>query len=92
MAHIYGDIEGNILGKGAVHIGQGVECTSKVKASQVIVSGSIIGDVSASRSVHVHANGKIVGNVRTTRFSLEDGGQITGYVSIQGKKDDAPAT
>jgi len=88
VAHIYGDVDGNIMGKGAVHIAEGVVCSSKVKASQVIVSGTINGDVSAGRSVQVDANGKIVGNVRTTRFSLADGGEVVGYVSILGKKND----
>ena len=87
LGHIYGDVDGSIQGKGAVHIAEGVVCKSKMKVAQLIVSGTVEGNVRAGRSVTVGANGKIIGNVKAARISVEEGGQIVGRVKIKGARD-----
>ena len=73
-------VEGDVVVAGALELGEGSEVAGRVEAGSVVVSGSLVGDVDSRGGVAITATGRLVGDVRATELSLEEGGQFAGQV------------
>jgi cytoskeletal protein CcmA (bactofilin family) len=81
--HIEGRVEGSIsLPGGHVSVGREGVVTSSVQAGEVIVRGTLRGNVTASDRVEIHRGGNLVGKVVTRRISIEDGAQMQGTIEM----------
>jgi cytoskeletal protein CcmA (bactofilin family) len=79
---IAGEVEGDILVRGDVHIADGATCTSNVEGHEVTVSGTLSGDVSASGAITIGPTARVRGNVSAKggAISIEDGASFAGRV------------
>lgn len=59
-----------------------------IKADTVIVSGAVRSDIQANR-VEIRSTGRVWGNVKTVRFSTEEGAYLRG--KIQMEEEPAPS-
>jgi cytoskeletal protein CcmA (bactofilin family) len=59
---------------GAVH--------ASVKAHDVVVLGTLEGNVEAADRIDIGGNAKVVGDIRTTRILIEDGAYFKGSIDI----------
>ncbi|MFZ3210504.1 MAG: polymer-forming cytoskeletal protein [Terriglobales bacterium] len=85
--HIEGRIEGSIsLPGGHVSVGREGVVTSSVQAGEVIVRGTLQGNITASDRVEIHRGGNVIGEVVTQRISIEDGAQMKGSIKM-GRPD-----
>jgi len=85
--HIEGRIEGSIsLPGGHVSVGRQGVVTSSVHAGEVIVRGTLQGNITASDRVEIHRGGNVIGEVVTQRISIEDGAQMKGSIKM-GRPD-----
>ncbi|MDR0967139.1 MAG: polymer-forming cytoskeletal protein [Myxococcales bacterium] len=77
---VLGRVEGQIrLDKGLFVQATGV-VKADVVAESVIVQGVLVGDVIATQSVQITAEGRVVGNVSAPRFSMAEGALYRGHV------------
>ena len=97
--HIEGRVEGPISLRDAhVNIGRDAVVNSNVEAGEVIVRGTLHGNVTARDRVEVHSGGSLMGNVAAGRVSIEVGAFCKGNIDMQrsdpkphlenGKSDD----
>ncbi len=85
--HIEGRIEGSIsLPGGHVSVGREGVVTSSVHAGEVIIRGTLQGNITASDRVEIHRGGNVIGEVVTQRISIEDGAQMKGTIKM-GRPD-----
>ncbi|MBN2434342.1 MAG: polymer-forming cytoskeletal protein [Spirochaetes bacterium] len=70
---VNGYFEGEIVSDGFLVIGKGAMVKANVKAKSVIVSGEIHGNIEATDNIEIHENGKLYGNIRTTKLKIADG-------------------
>ena len=85
--HIEGRIEGSIsLPGGHVSVGREGVVTSSVHAGEVIIRGTLQGNITASDRVEIHRGGNVIGQVVTQRIRIEDGAQMQGSISM-GRPD-----
>jgi len=81
--HIAGEIEGSLY-----LAGQDLTVTAEsrvrahVTAREVDVSGSIQGNVDATRKITVRKGGKLIGDLRTPGIVIEDGAYFKGNIEI----------
>jgi cytoskeletal protein CcmA (bactofilin family) len=82
--HIEGKIEGPIsLRDCHVNVGRDAVVTSDVQAGEVIIRGTLDGNISARDRVEVHSGGSLTGNVSAGRISIEYGAFFHGKVDMR---------
>lgn len=80
---IDGVFEGEILVRGIVVIGvEGRVVCEEIRATTVVISGSLEGDVLAQR-VEISATGRVYGDVTTVSFSTEEGAFLRGKITME---------
>jgi cytoskeletal protein CcmA (bactofilin family) len=88
--YIEGVVEGAIESlKNKVTIGPSGCVHADIHASDVIVLGQVQGNIEAGNKVDIKKSGKLVGDITTSRISMEDGSFFKGRVdsrrSVQGQ-------
>jgi cytoskeletal protein CcmA (bactofilin family) len=82
--YIDGQIEGTInFADHRVTIGRNGKVTANIAAREVVVMGSVKGNVQCTDRVDIRAEGCLTGDIITQRISVEDGAVLTGSVQIR---------
>lgn len=82
--YIDGTIEGKIhFADHRVTIGRHGKVTANISAKEVVIMGSVKGNIECSDRVDVRAEGSLIGDVLTRRISVEDGAVLKGSVQVQ---------
>ena len=80
---IEGTFEGNIAIRGLLVIGETGRVTCPmVKANNVIVAGSLKGDITTEK-LEIRSTGRVWGDVVTIAFSTEEGAFLRGQVRME---------
>ena len=81
---IDGEVEGSVEAiEHRVVVGPNGKVNAGVKAREIMVQGSIKGDVEAGDKIDIRREAKLVGNIKTQRIVIEDGAYFKGSVDIQ---------
>ena len=70
---ISGRLEGKIIAEGFLFVRDGAEIRADIKARDIIVAGTVHGNIEATHRLEILETGRIYGNVRTARFRVADG-------------------
>ena len=86
---IDGRFEGDIRTEEYVVVGETGKVKTDIVARQVVVAGTVIGNIEANEEVNLLSTGRVLGNIRAPKVNVEDGVIIEGEVSISAdqKKD-----
>lgn len=80
---IDGEVEGTVeLQEHRLTIGPNGKVTATVKAREVVVLGSLQGDVETRDKIHIRKEAKLVGDIKTARIEIEDGAYFKGNIDI----------
>jgi cytoskeletal protein CcmA (bactofilin family) len=93
-------VEGKIdLRNQVLRVGSKARIQADIQAANVIVAGSVVGDVVAQDRVEITPAGSVVGSIRSNRISIADGARLKGSVEmvkaapkVQASKPAAPKT
>lgn len=77
-----GRLEGSVQLSETFYVAVGGVVVAEVQARDVVVSGTLVGNVSADDSVTLNPGGKIIGDVSAPRVILADGASFSGNVSM----------
>lgn len=81
--YVDGDVEGTIeLLEHKLTIGPNGKVHSAIRAREVVVLGSIQGNVEASDRLEIRKDAKLVGDIKTARIIIEDGAFFKGSIDI----------
>jgi len=83
---IRGKLSGDISAKGLLVVDEDAVVEANIRASKVIVRGSVKGDIIASEKVEVTVTGKLVGNVTAPEIFMETGCIFNGRCTMTEKK------
>ena len=99
--HVKGDIsgkedlvvEGNVEGQVQLEeckltVGANARLTGDIVAREVVVYGSVQGNVRTSDRIEIKKDGSIVGDLNTARIMIEDGAHFKGSIEIDRKTTD----
>ena len=70
---INGSFEGEITSGGFLVIGEGAEVRANISAKNVIIQGTVYGNIEAVQSLEILTNGRLYGNIRTAKLKIADG-------------------
>jgi cytoskeletal protein CcmA (bactofilin family) len=84
---IEGDVEGAIILPGKkLTVGRTGQLKCNIEAREVLVYGSIVGNLRVTEVVEIKKDGSVIGDIRAARVSIQDGAYFKGYINM----DDAP--
>jgi cytoskeletal protein CcmA (bactofilin family) len=91
---IDGEIDGSVeLHEHRLTVGPNGKLQAGVKAREVVVLGTIHGNVEASDKIDIRKDAKLVGDIKTARIVIEDGAYFKGSIDIarpEASKPPAP--
>jgi cytoskeletal protein CcmA (bactofilin family) len=80
---IDGEIDGSVeLHEHRLTVGPNGKLQAGVKAREVVVLGTIHGNVEASDKIDIRKDAKLVGDIKTARIVIEDGAYFKGSIDI----------
>jgi cytoskeletal protein CcmA (bactofilin family) len=87
-----GEVEGTIeMQEHRLTIGPNGKVRASVKAREVIVLGTLHGNVETGDRIDIRKEAKLVGDIRTARIMIEDGAYFKGNVDIVRAEVPKPA-
>lgn len=86
---IDGHFRGEITSENTLIVGETGTVEAVIRSKNVVISGTVSGDVFAPGSVILHKSARLDGNIETPHLSIEDGAKFNGSVSMKapGKSD-----
>jgi len=80
---IDGKVEGPVSVRGhRLTIGRSGQLNSEVSARELVVFGKVTGNINATDRVEIKKDGAVIGDIQTTRISIEDGAIFKGRIEI----------
>jgi cytoskeletal protein CcmA (bactofilin family) len=81
---IDGKVEGPISLRGhRLTVGRTAQLNSEITAREVIVYGNASGNLRARDRVEIKKDGQVIGDITTTRISIEEGAYFKGHIEIE---------
>jgi cytoskeletal protein CcmA (bactofilin family) len=80
---IDGEVEGTVeLQEHRLTVGPNGKVQASVKAREIVVLGTIHGNVEATDKIDIRKDAKLVGDIKTARIVIEDGAYFKGSIDI----------
>jgi cytoskeletal protein CcmA (bactofilin family) len=80
---IDGEVEGTVeLQEHRLTVGQNGKVVASIKAREVVVLGTVHGNVETTDKIEIRRDAKLIGDIRTARIVIEDGAYFKGNIDI----------
>ena len=90
---ISGQVDGKISVQGhSITIGPEGKVRAEIRASKVIIEGSVQGNINVQERVEIHKTGHVVGDLTAPGISIEDGAYFKGKIEIIRDGEQAEST
>jgi cytoskeletal protein CcmA (bactofilin family) len=89
---IDGEVEGTVeLQEHRLTVGPNGKVRASIKARELVVLGTIHGDVETTDKIDIRKEAKLVGDIKTARIVIEDGAYFKGNIDIVRAEAARPA-
>lgn len=70
---IDGRFKGEVFSEDVLVIGDGAHVEATIDVGEVIIQGTVVGNITAKRSIEIHAPGKVKGDLHTPALQIDKG-------------------
>ena len=70
---IDGRFKGEVFSDDTLVIGEGAVVEAEIDIGEVIIQGTVVGNVKAKRSIEIHAPGRVKGDLHTPTLQIDKG-------------------
>jgi cytoskeletal protein CcmA (bactofilin family) len=70
---IDGRFKGEVFSDDVLVIGEGAHVEAEIDIGEVIIQGTVVGNIKAKRSIEIHAPGRIKGDLHTPSLQIDKG-------------------
>jgi cytoskeletal protein CcmA (bactofilin family) len=89
---IDGEVEGTVeLQEHRLTIGPNGKVVATIKAREIVVLGTVQGNIETREKIDIRKEAKVVGDIRTARIVIEDGAFFKGSIDIVRAEAPKPA-
>lgn len=85
-ARIDGQVEGEIVAKDSLTVGESAVITAQIKAVAVVIGGKVSGDITASRRIEIRPSAKVLGNLSSPVLIIQEGALFEGHCAMQAEE------
>ncbi|HEY6465128.1 MAG TPA: polymer-forming cytoskeletal protein [Candidatus Acidoferrales bacterium] len=79
--YIDGDVQGTVrVGSGRLTVGPNGRVQADLEAREIVVNGTVLGNLKATDRVQLGSSGSVQGGVVTPRIGIDDGARLRGNV------------
>ncbi|HVN88482.1 MAG TPA: polymer-forming cytoskeletal protein [Candidatus Binataceae bacterium] len=91
---IDGQVDGEIIAKESLTIGESAVVTAQIKAASIVVAGKVSGDISATNRIEIRPTAKVIGNLNSPTLVIHEGAVFEGHCSMsaEGSREDRKVT
>lgn len=89
--NLNGELEGSLELRSSLSIGPNGKVTADIKATEIIVAGTVKGNMEASERIILRKGAHLVGDVKTAGIVIEDGAFFKGGIDIAQPKSGSAA-
>lgn len=83
---IAGNVEGDLKASGDVTIDSTANIQAAIEGGNINVRGQVTGNVTAKKRLTLGGSGRLNGDVRVSRLTVEDGATLNGNVTMSSEK------
>ncbi len=84
---IDGDFKGEILGGGTLIVGESANIEANISVDNLLVGGDVRGSIETKKKVEIFSTGKLMGNVKTEIFVIQEGAIFEGDCQMGSKPE-----
>ncbi len=77
-----GDVEGVLESESLLTVGPNGRVRANIKAREVIIYGSVHGNVEVSGKIAIREQGSLIGNIKSAGIGIDDGAYFKGSIDI----------
>lgn len=81
---IDGRFRGEVFSDDVLVIGEGAVVEAEIDIGEIIVQGTVIGNIKAKRSIEIHAPGRVKGDITTPSLQIDKGVVFEGRSFMEG--------
>ena len=83
---VAGNVEGELKASGDITVSEGATIQASIEGANVSVRGQVNGSVTARKRLTLGGSGRLNGDVKVGRLTVEDGATLNGTVNMQSEK------
>jgi cytoskeletal protein CcmA (bactofilin family) len=80
---IDGQVDGEIVAKDILIIGESAVVTAQIKAASITIAGKVSGDITAAQRIEIRPSAKVLGNLTAPTLVVHEGALFEGHCSMQ---------
>lgn len=88
---IDGRFRGEVFSDDTLVIGEGALVEAEIDIGEIIIQGTVVGNIKAKRSIEIHAPGRVKGDVHTPSLQIDKGVIFEGRSFMEGMVAPKPA-
>ena len=79
-----GKLKGEVFSDDVLIVGEGAYVEAEIDIGEVIIQGTVVGNVRAKKSIEIHAPGKVKGDLHTPSLQIDKGVLFEGRSFMEG--------
>ncbi len=84
---IDGVLRGEVFSDDVLVIGEGARIEAEIEVGEIIIQGTVIGNIRAKRSIEILAPGRVKGDITTPSLQIDKGVVFEGRSFMEGVTD-----
>jgi cytoskeletal protein CcmA (bactofilin family) len=81
---IDGRFRGEVFSDDTLVIGEGALVEAEIDVGEIIIQGTVVGNIKAKRSIEIHAPGRVKGDIHTPSLQIDKGVIFEGRSFMEG--------
>jgi cytoskeletal protein CcmA (bactofilin family) len=77
-----GEVEGSLETQSLLMVGPNGKVKANIKAREVVIYGSVRGNVEVSEKIAIREQGSLIGDIKSAGISIDDGAYFKGSIDI----------
>jgi len=79
-----GRFRGEVFSDDTLVIGEGALVEAEIDVGEIIIQGTVVGNIKAKRSIEIHAPGRVKGDIHTPSLQIDKGVIFEGRSFMEG--------
>jgi cytoskeletal protein CcmA (bactofilin family) len=86
-----GKLKGEVFSDDVLVVGEGAYVEAEIDVGEIIIQGTVVGNIHAKRAIEIHAPGRVKGDLHTPSLQIDKGVVFEGRSFMEGLAAQASA-